>query len=344
MVDFSRFAVVGYKDATGIGRQCHNMRRVLGVGIHLVAPSTRLPGDAVFEAAERSLLADCSPNELRTLLRGLRGIFVIERNKWHPLLFEIAREMKIVVALVPNWEWFDPSDRAYEQVDVFICQTEQTKIHLEAMRISPLVCLPPPVDLDLLPVRHIKGPATTFIHNAGIVDRNDRKGTRAVIAAWEKLNRQHPLVVRYQASDIPLPRPTIKSSVTRVRGSREVSSLYRTGDCAIQPSRLEGLGYMVLEPLLCGIPTITTNAPPMNEWRDGSLCVRCSRSMEPPIPRTRGIGSATLVDIDQSALRAAIEQVAESDLQTLSAAAREFRERFEHRKMRAKWLSALQNF
>jgi glycosyltransferase involved in cell wall biosynthesis len=43
-------------------------------------------------------------------------------------------------------------------------------------------------------------------------------------------------------------------------------ALYTDGDAFIQPSKLEGIGFMVLEAVASGLPVITLNYPPMNEW------------------------------------------------------------------------------
>ena len=56
----------------------------------------------------------------------------------------------------------------------------------------------------------------------------------------------------------------------------EAIDLYRNGKIYVAPSRREGLGLPILEAMACGLPVITTNAPPMNEWfpKDYSLLVK----------------------------------------------------------------------
>ena len=44
------------------------------------------------------------------------------------------------------------------------------------------------------------------------------------------------------------------------------AELYATADVAVQPSKMEGVGYMVIEPFASGMPVITTDYPPMNEY------------------------------------------------------------------------------
>jgi glycosyltransferase involved in cell wall biosynthesis len=46
--------------------------------------------------------------------------------------------------------------------------------------------------------------------------------------------------------------------------------LYRLGDVYVYPSRLDGIGLSVPEALACGLPVITCDQPPMNEFVNGA--------------------------------------------------------------------------
>lgn len=340
---FERFAVVGYKDDTGIGRQCHNMKTVLQIGFHLVSPSTRLQGHVLDNKSDRILLFDASPSEVETLLNGLQGVVVIERSKWNPNLFEVVKKLNKILILVPNWEWFDPDDECYRLVDLFVVHSWHTLNFLTSKGYRNVVRLTPPVDLCLLPRRTIKGRATMFFHNAGIIDRNDRKGTFATMRAWQsRRGTNSRLVVRYQKSDLRMLASGKIGTMHIQQGSLvNVAGLYKSGHCAIQPSRLEGLGYMVLEPILCGIPTITTDLAPMNEWRNGTICCRASISNDKSLPEERGIGSAALGDVDVPSLGSLIEALEDQDLTRLSRSALELRKQFRHADVRREWIRAL---
>ena len=61
--------------------------------------------------------------------------------------------------------------------------------------------------------------------------------------------------------------PPIDDRVEVVIGNLDsVSDLYLTGDICVQPSKMEGIGFMVLEPVCAGLPVITIDYPPMNEY------------------------------------------------------------------------------
>ena len=57
-----------------------------------------------------------------------------------------------------------------------------------------------------------------------------------------------------------------------VRGAvPQPADLYSEVDVAVAPSRFEGLGYGVLEPLVFGVPVLTTDTPPMREYVRSAL-------------------------------------------------------------------------
>jgi len=340
---FERFALVGYKDDTGIGRQCHNMQSILQIGFHLVAPSKRLPGHPLHSERERALPLSLSESELKRLISDLEGLIIIERNKWHKSLFHIAKQHSKRVILVPNWEWFDPSDPAYLCVDQFVVHSDYAQQFLLSYGFANTVLLPPPIDLTLLPSRKIVGLPHKFFHNAGIIDPTDRKGTSLVLAAWEnKRESNATLLIRYQASAIPFPpHRKFKNVIFEADSKQCVAELYIDGHCAVQPSRLEGLGYMVIEPLLCGIPTITTGRPPMNEYAQGTVFCEALESKDMSYPRQRGIGCAPLFDVIIPTLTKLLEDLESTDVSSLAHEARLFREQFDHTKVRDAWNTLL---
>jgi glycosyltransferase involved in cell wall biosynthesis len=263
--DFSRWAVVGYKDDTGLGRMAADARRVLGLGFHFVAPSERLTDYALNPREEFWLRPDASLEVLRDLLLRVDGILVLERYGWHPRLLEVARELGVATVCVPMWEWFRGDAAEWRFCDLFACPNRFAEKVVRGYGWRNTVVVPWALDLAKLPRRNVSGPARFFVHNAGLVDHDDRKGTRAAIAAFSRVSRPDlRLLVRMQ-KPIELPRldPRIEVVVGNLPHPAE---LYEVGDAFIQPSKMEGLGFMVLEPVACGLPVITTNYPPMNEY------------------------------------------------------------------------------
>lgn len=262
---FDRWAVYAHKDDTGFGRQASDARAVLGFGHHLVIPSERLIDHSVDGIKERWLPQDASTELVRSLLSGLAGILFFERHAWHPEILCIAREMGVATVCVPNWEWFNGYANQWAYCDLFVCPSRFTEKIVRSYGFTNTCCLPWPVDLAKLPQRRVSGPARHFIHNAGLVDRDDRKGTRDAIQAFCRLKRSDiRLTVRMQ-KEAALP-PFDERVKVVVGNLSSVSDLYSTGDICVQPSKMEGIGFMVLEPACAGMPVITTDYPPMNEY------------------------------------------------------------------------------
>ena len=113
--------------------------------------------------------------------------------------------------------------------------------------------------------RSVAGPARIFVHNAGLVDPDDRKGTRDTIESFLRTRRKDiRLIVRIQ-KEAPLPEMDERIDV-QVGNVQNHADLYRNVDVAIQPSKMEGIGFMILEAVCAGLPVITTDYPPMNEY------------------------------------------------------------------------------
>ena len=70
-MDFSKWAVVGFKDDTGIGRMAQDIQKVLGVGQHLVAPSERMKTKTVNQQHEFLMTAKTDQQALRQQMEGI---------------------------------------------------------------------------------------------------------------------------------------------------------------------------------------------------------------------------------------------------------------------------------
>ena len=262
---FADWAVVAHKDDTGFGRMAADARKVLGFGHHFVIPSERLKDHPVDGLSEKWLAKDAPEELVRALLSEVRGIVFFERHAWHPALLRLAREMGVATVCLPMWEWFNGDAPEWRHCDLFVCPTRFTEQIVRGYGFTNTAVLPWAVDLEKFSPRRISGPARLFVHNAGLVDHDDRKGTRDTIEAFRKVKRDDVrLLVRMQ-KETALPDLDIRIEV-QVGNLGSASDLYATGDVCIQPSKMEGLGFMVLEPACCGIPVITTDYPPMNEF------------------------------------------------------------------------------
>jgi glycosyltransferase involved in cell wall biosynthesis len=129
-----------------------------------------------------------------------------------------------------------------------------------------------------------------------------------------------PFLVR---SQVPLPDglpPNVEARPAAGRNER----LYEEGDVCVQPSRWEGIGLPLLECQASGLPLVTTDAPPMNEFAPFRAV---------PADRVEMVSlqdgdpvAAHLVSPDR--LAEALGPLVGADVSAASRAARSFVERF----------------
>jgi glycosyltransferase involved in cell wall biosynthesis len=211
-------------------------------------------------------MAPSGNRELRELLviverflDGLDCVLVIECSLLPTLWFQ-AKKLGIRTVLIPNAEWFFPEDPEMEWIDHFIAPTRSCLEYLAMHGLGERSSyIPYPVDTNSFPFA-ARSKARLFAHYSGWGGHEGRKGTTAVLDA-AAICPEIPFVIFSQA---PLLHQA--SSNVKVFGPvRFPHEQYGIADVAIQPSRWEGVGLQILEPMCCGIPTVTTDAPPMNE-------------------------------------------------------------------------------
>jgi glycosyltransferase involved in cell wall biosynthesis len=343
-INFERWAVVGHKDDTGLGRMAEDFKKVLNIRRHIVMPSERLTNKPLDFPQEVELSSTDSRARVREVIQDMQGIIFFERPNWHPHLLEVAREMEVFTVCVPMWEWFNPNVEQWNFCDLFVCPNQHCYKVLQRMGYQNSTVLPTSLDLSLFPLRHIEGPARTFVHNAGLVDADDRKGTRDVVKAFHKVKRQDArLIVRMQ-KEAPLPEESQDKRIeVRIGNLDNPASLYQEGDVAVQPSKMEGIGFMVLEPVCCGLPVITLDHGPMNEF----VCQPEMRARKRPFARrayaTNWIKHAHLRLPSIKDLTRKMEWCAENDLSNISRANRLWAEEtFSPERLRRAWAETLQ--
>lgn len=198
---------------------------------------------------------------------GAFGRFELGIHLQSPVLSHVGRARR--TWLVPNQEWFRTAWLAYLPLyDNIMCKTREAenifgRLHqnVRFVGFSGLY-----VENLSLPMSPETVPFEFFLHVAG---RNLRKGTEDLVELW----RRHPewpvlkIVVDYLERLGILP-----ANIEVCCGiPTDILSLWqRTAIAVVAPSRVEGFGHSILEPLARGGLVITTDAPPMNELVDGS--------------------------------------------------------------------------
>jgi glycosyltransferase involved in cell wall biosynthesis len=239
------------------------------------------------------------------------------------------------------WEWFRGADPHWRHCDLFVCPNRRCLEVVRQYGWHNAVQLPWLLDLSRFPVRRIGGSGCLFVHNAGLVDRDDRKGTRDTIQAFMRVRRDDlRLLVRIQR-EVDLPKYDGRVEV-RFGNLDQPGALYEQGDVAIQPSKLEGLGFMILEAVVSGLPVITLDHAPMNEYvLQPQMRVR-KQWFKRRAYSTNWVKHSHLRLPQQADLVRKIAWCAQNDLTSISRANRQWAEEtFDPGRLRQLWSEAL---
>jgi glycosyltransferase involved in cell wall biosynthesis len=117
-----------------------------------------------------------------------------------------------------------------------------------------------------------------------------------------------------------------EANAVRVPGNIEIRpapidnlALYQDGDVCVQPSHYEGLGLQLLECQAAGMPLVTTDAAPMNEYNPFRTIPVCGAEVI-----TVGSGPISSQLMRPRDLVALLEPLVHTDIRESSRAAREF--------------------
>ena len=157
--------------------------------------------------------------------------------------------------------------------DFLLCNTNR---HYSVFKAHPCCYyIPWGVDLDVFNSRknddRILSDSITFFHSAGMGGVNLRKGTDLLIKAFSKVVSPARLIIHSQVGlekygdDIA----SLLASDRRINFIHKTvpaPGLYYLGDVYVYPTRLEGIGLTICEALSSGLPVVTTDSPPMNEF------------------------------------------------------------------------------
>lgn len=317
------------------------MKTALGIQRHIAIPSDRLEDIDAVPPFETWLSPKASFEEVLQQMEGLQGIFFFEHMNWHPQMLEAAQKLGVKTVCIPMWEWFSGHKPEWKGVDLIACPSKWTLKVVQSYGMTNSDFLTWPVDVDQLPERSVTGPGKHFFHNAGLVDAQDRKGTADSINAFRRVkNPDLRLTVRMQ-KEAKMPRTDDRIEI-QVGNIPDYAELYKQGDVAIQPSKMEGIGFMVLEPFCCGIPTITTDYPPMNEFiTDPRMLVRPQWGKRKAFP-TAWIPHAHLRIPQTGDLARKIQWCADNDLSEISKANRQKAlEKYDRQRVQKEWFEAL---
>lgn len=187
---------------------------------------------------------------------------------------DIAREEGVVTVQAANREFMpwitNPPDRRHTIPPLPDVLAMPTTWLMDTINHPHVVHLPMGVDRDQFPFR-LRTNANRFVHVAGHRAAADRAGSRVVAGTFSR-NPDLDIVVRSQ-SELGL-------SAARGRGVIEVENvadrrtLYEDADVLLLPRRYGGNSLVHQEALSMGIPVISLDREPENQW-GGVMTIPC---------------------------------------------------------------------
>ena len=286
-----------------------------------------------------------SDEYLRDVISKLEGLIFLESPFSQLRVLKTARELRKKTVLVPNWEWFPGIRRTIcRHFDLFVCPTAYTELWVRRFGYRNTCYACPAVDVSQLDFKERNGKPTTFVHNAGVIGRNDRKNTQIVTQAFaQRKTADCRLVLNAQVpAAVLLKVPHDLGIEIRIGNVIEHKDLYTGADVCLQPSRLEGIGFQILEALLSGLPVITTDYPPMNEFVvDSRLLVKCLPGFTLPKPVNFSVLQSHLKNVSAEQLSRSIDAISNIDLSEFSETIHSVRDRLSPQNVCGSWEQAI---
>lgn len=194
-------------------------------------------------------------------------------------LVQAAHEAGAQTIGIYYWELFDPAkaDIVDTLYDAVICPTRCSHERFCELGMTRAVHVPWGIDTEVFgPVERPPSERVRFFHPAGWGGLHARRGTQAVIDAFREAKLANAELLVHTQHGEGVER---QGNITIRHGTvprEELVRMYQESDVAVLPSKWEGLGLTFLEAMGCGLPIITVDAPPMNEFVvDGETGILC---------------------------------------------------------------------
>jgi len=208
----------------------------------------------------------------------LKVVFFPDRLE-EPEVLDWCRNNSVATVMIINYETIKKEEfENYKKNTVLMCPVKCTYDLLKKYGFRKLRFIRWAVDDEVfLPEERTIKPPIRFIHNAGYGGARWRKNTLAVVEAFNIVCRKKNDAVLILKSQKPISEyPEKVRDIIRDNGRirviekdlsmADLIALYRSCHVSVLPSKWEGIGIPFIESLALGLPVITVDAPPMNEW------------------------------------------------------------------------------
>lgn len=277
-----KIAIVGWRTHTGLGYVNRDLWQTGLFDRWVIVKHPQLGVDDGMVANDPSRMPVAPfDGSFDKYLDGVDAVVVAEHTyRVRKDLFDLCRERRIATVLIPMMEWFpdvgtEDWKRWGAHPDAVYAPTRYSLGELHKIAATAIaarsVCRWSNgivggrwgVDLsEAARVRRVRTTAERFLFCNGWGGAHGRKGLEAFAAVSRSLPRVN-FILRSQAR---VSGVRLGSNVDVIEGdASDRFSNFTEGDVLLAPSRFEGLGLQLYESQACGMPVLTTNAPPMNE-------------------------------------------------------------------------------
>lgn len=197
------------------------------------------------------------------LRNGIEMIIFNEQHSWEILL----EAKKLKLSLGAYIDYYTPETVPFFGIyDFLLCNTNR---HYGLFKDHPhAIYVPWGTDVDAYHPSGTAHDCLTFFHSCG--GSPVRKGTDLTIKAFRQVRGDVKLIIHtqwdLQFNDELAGILAEDKRIEIIHKEVGKPGLYYLGDVYVYPSRLEGIGLTMAEALASGLPVITTDAPPMNEF------------------------------------------------------------------------------
>ena len=197
-------------------------------------------------------------------------IFFNEQQWWLPIL--LCKKLGIKIGSYIDY-YTEETIPFFAIFDFLVCNTKR---HYETFKWhKQSFYVPWGTNIELfknLSYEQVDKNCVTFFHSCGVSPI--RKGTDILIKAFYEVIGLKKLIIHSQVdlkSELPLLKKNLEDLIEAgllevINKEVTAPGLYYLGDVYVYPSRLEGIGLTICESLACGLPVITSNNQPMNEF------------------------------------------------------------------------------
>jgi glycosyltransferase involved in cell wall biosynthesis len=203
-------------------------------------------------------------------------IVLFNEQRWYDVLV-FCRYNKIICGSYIDY-YTEETVPLHGLYDFLICNTRR---HASAFDWHPQVLyIPWGTDINLFKPSADSSDEdyTVFFHSAGVAPH--RKGTEQVLFGFANMNNKEARLIIHTQIDLGKLIPEAKVIIEELKNENRLEiinktvsapGLYFKGDVYVYPSHLEGIGLTMAEALSSGLPLITVDFPPMNEFVDPSI-------------------------------------------------------------------------